>query len=196
MNVVYTAQSELVGKPRADKRQCFELVRSRPNGDYTAHDVRVIVDAYFVYGALWGVDPVIALAQMAHETDYLASWWAQRPRRNPAGIGVTGYNQAQRPPSASWAMRDGRWFEGCSFVAWETDAVPAHMGRLLAYARTDWQLPSIPLRAVERALAVRGLPIVYRGAAPTLMGLNGRWAVPGTGYGQKIAAIARQMQQL
>ena len=48
----------------------------------------------------------------------------------------------------------------------------------------------------------RGLPFVLPylpflivfGIAPTIYGLNGRWAVPGSDYGQRIVALAHRMR--
>ena len=63
----------------------------------------------------------------------LTSWWAQRPLRNPAGIGVTGVTSATRPIMAR--AQDGAvWREGCLFADWANAAILAHVGRLLAYA--------------------------------------------------------------
>jgi len=53
---------------------------------------------------------------------------------------------------------------------------------------------------IARALAYRPLPDQLRGSAPTLKQLGkahnpagGGWASPGTDYGAKVAAIARQI---
>jgi hypothetical protein len=43
---------------------------------------------------------------------------------------------------------------------------------------------------IGRAMSYRPLPASFRGAAPTWRGLNGRWAVPGATYADKIAEIA------
>lgn len=44
------------------------------------------------------------------------------------------------------------------------------------------------------ALIARPLPQRLRGVAPTWRGLNGRWAVPGTDYADKIADIANRLR--
>jgi hypothetical protein len=49
---------------------------------------------------------------------------------------------------------------------------------------------------IAQALSYRSLPATHRGSAPTILGLNGRWAVPGTEYGQRIMALAEAMRQL
>jgi hypothetical protein len=50
------------------------------------------------------------------------------------------------------------------------------------------------VQLVDRALSVRELPLRYHGCAPTLRGLGGTWAVPGTVYGERIAAIAEAIR--
>ena len=87
-------------------------------------------------------------------------------------------------------MRDGVWFEGVSFASWKDESVPAHAGRLLAYALRDDQATPAQRALIARALGYRPLPAGFRGVASTWRGLNGRWAVPGTTYADKIAELA------
>jgi hypothetical protein len=115
------------------------------------------------------------VAQMSEETGHLTSDWSQRPRRNFAGIGVTG------APGV-----------GLSFPDLKT-AVRAHTGRLLAY--------SLPLGAgnqdqkqlIKEALSFRDLPDRLRGAAPTLKGLTGTWAHDPE-YADKVARVANDIR--
>jgi hypothetical protein len=168
-----------------------------PNTGYTPDDCAVIVSAYQQQGDAVGMDWFLALAQMSVETGGLTSWWSQRPQRNPAGIGVTGQVQPgtpDAPPGPGWTWHDTQWEEGWSFPTWVDDAVPAHLGRLLAYAITDDQATPAQLQVINRALSFRPLPQSYRGVAPTIDGLNGRWAVPGTTYGQTILRVAGRMR--
>lgn len=165
-----TADALLLHAPRATEAQCVAALTRRPTGGYPRSDVAHIVACYYATGG--GVDPLLAIAQMAHETGFLSSWWAQRPRRNPAGIGVTGVAGA-----------------GLRFASWEL-AVAAHIGRLLAYALPDGAGNAAQKALITRALALRPMPLAFRGVASRLRGLNGRWAVPGTDYADKIAAIA------
>lgn len=145
---------------------------------------RAIVAAYWRVATHVGLDPLLALAQCIHETSAqqankewwpLSSWWAQRPRRNPAGIGVTGIPRV-----------------GLSFPSWADDAIPAHVGRLLAYVLSETGGTAAQRALIDRALTLRSLPASFRGSAPTLVGLNGRWAT-GQGYAVAIAAIANQI---
>lgn len=190
---MYTADSSLFGAPQATPIQCATWITTRPTGEYTSHDLtNVIVPAYFDQCAPLGLDPVLLLAQMVHETGFLTSWWSARPRRNPAGIGVTGRSNPSQPAKGAWAERDGIWWEGVSFASWKDDSIPAHIGRVLAYALSDAQANPVQLAAISRALSYRPLTR-YRGEAPTLRGLNGRWAVPGHTYADKLAEIANAM---
>jgi len=196
-----TADSAILAAPRATLEQCSRFMLARPYGAYHYCDIHdVILPSYFDLCELVGVDPCLAIAQLIHETGNLTSWWSQRPRRNPAGIGVTGHSQAWKPaiivPGQAWAHHpDGTWHEGLSFGDWCKGSVPAHVGRLLAYALRDDQANPAQQLLIRRALAWRPLPSSYRGAAPTLAGLRGRWAVPGTDYPDKLAAIARAIQR-
>jgi hypothetical protein len=184
----------LAGTIQGTPEQCSRFMLARPHGEYTEHDIaNVIVPAYFTVCAAVGIDPVMLLAQMIHETGCLTSWWSQRPRRNPAGIGVTGRTSAAQPTHGAWALRSGIWAEGLSFPSWKDDSIPAHAGRLLAYALPDDHADDAQRAMIARALGYRPLPAGFRGIAPTWRGLNGRWAVPGNTYSDKIAEIANAM---
>ena len=156
-----------------------------------------VVEIYYAKeneGEWGGIRADVAVAQMLHETDYLRSWWSQPPRRNLAGIGVTGLTQHLYKPKNSvefWAYKqeNGTWYEGCSFDNfWE--AVDAHLAHLSAYI---WPT-SQPINGAEKKdsrYAVAKLAFTENRWSPCRMlsDLNGRWAVPGTNYGQMIEGI-------
>src|SRR6266545_3496814 len=158
-----------------------------PPEGYTAYDIAEnIVRAYQLHGEAAGLDWFLAIAQMAHETGSLTNFWSWRPQRNPAGIGVTGAWRTDQPAdTAGWAYNTQRqrWEAGISFPTWESHAVPAHLGRLLAYALRDDQASDGQRQMIAYALSYRSLLSEYRGSAPTITGLNGRWAWPGDNYG-------------
>jgi N-acetyl-anhydromuramyl-L-alanine amidase AmpD len=175
-----TEHSPILARPRATPEQVTEYILARPHGEYTKSDIaRTIIPTYWKVCAQAGVDPLIAVAQMIHETGNLSSAWSQRPKRNPAGIGVTGESGV-----------------GISFPTWQQDAIPAHVGRLLAYALTDPQANPTQRGLIATALHWRPLTEQMRGVAPTLKGLAGTWAVPGDGYAEKLAAIGRAIQKV
>lgn len=67
-------------------------------------------------------------------------------------------------------------------------------GRLLAYALPAGFGTPCQQELVAYALEVRGLSPANRGGALTITDLNGRWAVPGTEYGQRILSLAARMR--
>jgi len=189
----------ILGPASGTIEQAIDWIAARSAAEYPRSDVATIVDAYQQIGESVGMDWFLALAQMAHETGSLTSWWSGRPRRNPAGIGVTGRTQAgtpDAPPAGAWAWDDAMqlWREGVSFPTWANHGVPAHLGRLLAYALRDDEANQSQFELIATALSYRPLPDSYRGVARVITDLNGRWAVPGTDYGQRIMDLARRMR--
>jgi hypothetical protein len=201
---MYDENSPILGSATVDAARVAAYIVRRPTGEYTEHDIaNVIVPAYFRLGAQVGIDAVLAVAQLLHETGNLTSFWAARPRRNPAGIGVTGQSQPDQPiNTAAWAFdpSSNLWRFGVSFGTWEHDAVPAHLGRLLAYALPPAAETPAHAALLRQALAYRPFPARMRGSAPVLRQLgkahnpSGQgWASPGVDYGARIAAIANRI---
>jgi hypothetical protein len=196
-----TADESILAAPRATPEQCVRYILRRDHGEYTQQDIaNVIVPAYFDLCMKVGVDPLVAITQMIHETGNLTSWWAARPRRNPAGIGVNGQRRTDQPAGGGWQRDDaaGFWRAGLAFASWHDDAIVAHVGRLLAYALPLEQRTSTQQEVIVRALAYRALPPSLHGSASTLKRLGAAhnptgqgWASPGTEYGERIAALMR-----
>jgi hypothetical protein len=158
----------------------------------------------------------MAIAQAIHETSErdpatdkwrpLSSWWAQRPRRNPAGLGVTGQMRATQPVDVKAWQQDTRpqppvWRAGLAFDSWDISS-RAHIGRLLAYSVPAGAETPAQIELINFALAFRPLPTNLRGTAPTAKMLGARfnptgrgWATPGTNYGEKIAQVAQEITQ-
>jgi hypothetical protein len=189
----------ILGQPSGTVAEAVRVLapRASTNG-YTYEDVVSIVQAYERVGNSVGVDWFLALAQMAHETGYMTSFWSARPQRNPAGLGVDGSKSSTNPNIPGWVFNTQRnqWEKGLSFASWEDEAIPAHIGRMLAYALTDVQATPAQKAMIDKALAYRPLPSHLRGVAPTIVGLNGRWAVPGTTYGQRILEVMMKLRAL
>ncbi len=191
----YTANSPLLAPSTVDSKQPYLWLCNHAlthASEYSSGDFASIVHYYYHYAEETGLDPLLALAQCVHETGGLTSWWAGRPRRNFAGIGVSGHTLV--PPEGSptdpadpdfWRPADeegweyhaerGLWEAGCTFGS-VREAVRKHVGRLLAYALHDEEANEAQLRLIKEALDHRGLPARFRGAAPTIKGLVGRWA--------------------
>src|SRR5690349_24490363 len=79
-----------------------------------------VIDLYYELESMWGIRADVLIGQMFHETDFLKSWLSQPPRRNMAGIGVTGEVTNSDPQSVAWAFKseDNRWYKGYPFDDW------------------------------------------------------------------------------
>jgi hypothetical protein len=170
-----TPRSHLHAQPRARAERAERYLLGRAHGEYNDDDIRVIVGHYYKTAAPVGLDPLLVVAQMVLETGGLTSFWSQRPRRNPAGIGVTG------APGA-----------GVSFASWKI-AVRAHTGRLLAYSLPAGEENPLQRQLIKEALAHRALPQRFRGVALRLEGLAGTWAADPQ-YAVKLARVANEIR--
>jgi len=113
-----------------------------------------------------GVDVVVALSQMIHETDYLLFSGSVSPSQyNYAGLGATA-------PGAP----------GLSFPNLDT-GVRAHVQHLKAYGS---------LEPLNGPLVDPRFGFVARGSATTVLGLTGRWASD-PDYGVKVMAHANRI---
>lgn len=170
-----TVRTKLLARPRVTRKALERYMLARAHGRYSDDDVRTILTRYIGTSKAVGLDPLLVVSQMVLETGNLRSHWSQRPRRNPAGIGVTG------EPGV-----------GISFPSWDK-AVRAHVGRLLAYAIPKGEGTAAQRELIDEALAWRSLPDDRRGRAPTLEGLAGTWAADAR-YADKIARVANEIR--
>lgn len=172
------------------------LTLRKTDPSYSAADHKIIATYYYNYGEAVGINPLMAFAQMIHETGGLTSWWSLRPRRNPAGIGVTGETSRSRirPPSGpglDWQADDisKLWKKGFAFTDWQL-AVKAHLGHLIVYAvNPGMQSPTQRAMVAFDPRAVV-MPLAYKGTSRVWNDLEGKWAVPGNNYSNAIANIA------
>ena len=192
---VVTRDTALMNGAVCTLSQAVKYVQ-KSNGWYTEKELHdIILKAYFDEGQKTGINPTLAIAQMVHETGFLTSWWSNRPRRNPAGIGVTGQTSSSQPKPEDaymWAYNTSTqmWHKGLSFSSFDKNAVPAHVARLLAYATKPISRTVEQQNYINTFTKDRPLPDKVNGCAPTLAGLEGTWAFPGKGYADKIAAHA------
>jgi hypothetical protein len=213
----YTADSAILGPSRASVAQAVAYMLARPHGEYNAWDIaQAILPAYAEQCAELGIVFEIAVAQLIHETANLSSALSQRRDkdgehlRNPAGIGVyepkDQATQHKRPGTVYDADVRG-YRPACQFKDWTRQAIPAHLGRLLAYALPSYATPTLAQEAAIRyALGVRDLPDAFRGSAPTLKPLGkahnpkgaqgAGWASPGHAYGAALARTANEICQV
>ncbi len=187
----YSAYSPLINTTNINEQRVAEFIATKKNEFYDAPSLKLITSYYVKYGKQTGVDWVFALAQCIHETGWFTSWWCQRPRRNPAGIGVTGQTTKVKPADEqNWVFYQGLWRKGQSFTSWDLSA-QHHISRLLCYALKDEEMSSTQLQFSKICGADKTTRI--RGIAKQAIGLNGVWAVPGTTYAQRIASIANSI---
>lgn len=186
-----TPDTPLLGTARISEEAAFNAVCSRSTGEYTRRDFGLyILPTLFQLCRTAGIDPLISLAQICHETDNFSSWWAARPRRNPAGLGVTGEKSAVPFRGDKPAVWDGgMWVAGLSFPTWCQHALPACIGRQVAYAVPEAQRNAAQRALVEIAMGYRSLRRGLHGTAPTIKGLVGTWATD-PDYAPKVAKWA------
>ena len=171
--------STILAAPRASAAQMRQHLIARNDAHhseshYKDRALAHIISLYVNTCKSVGIDPLIAVSQMELETAHLTSKASQPPRRNPAGIGITG-------PSS----------EGPSFPNWDK-AVRAHVGRLAAYAIPEGKGTRAQKGLIAEALRVRPLDDSKRGSAVRLKGLSHNWA-DDRKYADKIAQIGKQI---
>jgi hypothetical protein len=200
-SAIASGDTPLMGSAPITPEQAIRAFVERERGEYDHRDISEwIIPAVFDYCQRWGVNPLVALGQMAHETDWLSSFWAGRPRRNPAGIGVTGEHSELLPSHDmhlwSYNTQRSRWERGNSFHQWSEPAVPgltsvpAHIARLALYgAGTTMSGDRI---AELQSWLGRPLPQRYYGCATTVRDLSGTWMADPDGW----QGIVRAMQVL
>lgn len=160
-------KNPIMGKPFLTAEQLAAFLLSRePNPQIYCTPLELA--QYFVNeGARVGVRGDIAFMQSIHETGWFRFGGQVLPEQNNfAGFGAI----------------DGTTIgQGNNFGSPEM-GVKAQIHHLFAYATTE-TLPVGVTNASPRA------HFVERGSAPNWEDLNGRWAVPGDGYGEGIIAL-------
>lgn len=164
----------IMGETEADVDQFVAYFKSvgavypteayRDKGAATIEEfVQIVVDE----SKAEGVRAEVVFCQAMKETGWLGFGGDVEPDQcNFAGLGATGGGA-----------------DGATFKDVRT-GIRAQVQHLKAYASTE------PL--VNKCVDPR-FDFVTRGCAPYLTGLNGRWAVPGTTYGQDIAAMIERL---
>jgi len=118
----------------------------------------------------WGINHDLMAAQICHES---AAWQSAivRDKHNPSGLGAVNDNA----------------YAGAVTFATPLEGIRATAAHLMVYAVGDGEWAQYDPRydAVKRA--------GWLGVAKTWGGLNGKWAYPGTTYGQSIASLANRL---
>ena len=117
-----------------------------------------------------GVRPEIVFCQAMYESGWL---------------GFGGDVQASQCNFCGLKTKDGSAF--ATFPDVRTGE-RAHIQHLKAYAVSGLKASDLAYPCVDPRF-----DLVAKGSAPTLEGLNGKWAVPGTGYGERIASMINDL---
>lgn len=128
-----------------------------------------IVTNYYSISKLYGVRADLAFSQCILETNWLRfTGIVNKNQNNFAGLGAVSNNKS-----------------GESFPTMAA-GVEAHIQHLYAYATTA----DFP---IQREIVDTRFKLVSRGSAPNFEDLNGKWAVPGVGYGEAIVGIGKSI---
>ena len=138
--------------------------------------VEDLVSYYYAEAMDEGIRPDVALCQAIKETGCFAYGKDVLPEQNNyCGLGTTGGG-----------------VHGCYFGT-PREGIRAHIQHLKAYSS-----PQPPLKSIvdpRYALLKEKHPEIF-GQIATWAGLDGKWAVPGTNYGEEILHIWKEMQAI
>ncbi|MDU4962363.1 MAG: glucosaminidase domain-containing protein [Sporomusaceae bacterium] len=157
----------ILGKPLATPEQCLSYLLRRNPLPLISVSPRRLVELFYQEALREGVRPDLAFAQALHETGNFAYGGDVIPlQNNYCGLGTTGGGVK------------GAWFASAEI------GVRAQIQHLLAYSTR--RPPSLPIVDPRYELVKKSASF---GRAVSWTDLNGKWAVPGRTYGQKIQAI-------
>ncbi|SHI29623.1 Tetratricopeptide repeat-containing protein [Anaerovibrio lipolyticus DSM 3074] len=165
----------ILGPAVVNQEQMVQYILSRNPNPKLNCTLEELVAYYYEEAGSEGVRPDVALCQALKETGFFNYGNDVKPMQNNyCGLGALG-NKV--PGYTFYSPQRG---------------VRAHIQHLLAYATTE--MPKKDLVDPRFSVLVEKYPH-YRGAAKYWPDLNGRWAVPGTTYGQDILRLWREARQ-
>ncbi len=141
-----------------------------------------VAEVYISLGERYGIRGDVALAQALKETGYFQYGGLVEPwQNNFCGLGATGVAYTAEDKVSGVDATVVYIIPGTHGVTFATAAAgaEAHIQHLYAYA-TNAGLPSGTVQVDPR------FNHYFRGTAVYWNDLNGRWAVPGDGYGESI----------
>ena len=160
-----TGKIAINGKPVATYKQMAKLLLSKNPNPKIKIKAEELTKLFIEEGNKENIRGDIAFCQSMHETGWLKYGGLVLPEQNNySGIGATNNS----------AVGKGAWFKD------PREGVRAQIQHLKAYADT---LPLNNPKVDPR------FHLVTRGIAPNWTDLNGKWAYPGTTYGQSILSI-------
>ncbi len=185
-----TDPDAIMGSSALTAQRMAAYALSRNSNPKTSISMVELAQIYLDEGAVEGIRGDVAFAQAFHETGNFAFGGLALPEwNNYSGLGVTtSYDPATATekvftPGVTVILSASGESAGIKFSEPRL-GVRAHIQHLKAYAST------LPLK---QSLVDPRFQYVTRGVAPTWPDLNGRWAVPGTTYGQQILSIYQAM---
>ncbi|ORU01084.1 N-acetylmuramoyl-L-alanine amidase [Anaerovibrio sp. JC8] len=165
----------IMGPATLSQKQMVQYILSRNQNPKINCTLEELVAYYYEEAGDEGVRPDIALCQALKETGFFKYGNdVKAMQNNYCGLGALGNDV---PGYTFYTPQRG---------------VRAHIQHLLAYATT--RMPKKQLVDPRFMVLVEKYPH-YRGAAKYWPDLNGRWAVPGTTYGQDILRLWREAGQ-
>jgi N-acetylmuramoyl-L-alanine amidase len=159
----------IMGASIATSQQMAQYLLSHNSDPKIKITALEFAELFLEEGAREGVRGDIAFCQSMHETGWLKYGGQVLPEQNNySGIGATNNSPVGK----------GAWFKD------EREGVRAQIQHLKAYASKE---------ALTTECVDPRFNLVTRGIAPNWTDLNGRWAVPGTTYGQSILALYNEL---
>ena len=188
-NVMGTDPDGLNGRYLGDSTDLVRYFQSKhpEGGDFTV-SIQQLAKYYVLIGKRFGIRADMAWAQMIHETgfgEYGGS--VNAAQNNFAGIGATGPGV----PGYSFKTAELGVIAQFAHLAWYT--YPDHLDDPAC------KLVSVPMSTVidtpgdPRHLVINGK--VHNGTVRKVEDLDGKWAVPGNGYGEAIKAMSVDINQ-
>lgn len=168
---VPTGSVMIMGNAEATKEEMLALLLKRNKEPKLTCSPQELIELYYAEGEREGIRPDIALSQAFKETGYFKFGGDVLPEQNNyCGLGAVG------------GGKKGARFETPQL------GVRAHIQHILVYASKE--PPKTPIVDPRYELVKINRTDIF-GNVPNWTGLNGKWAVPGTRYGEDILKIAR-----
>ncbi len=162
----------IFGRAEATEKQMVDFILRRNPAPNLSCTVEEIVKYYYEEAGREGIRADIALCQACKETGFFKYGGDVTPdQNNYCGLGATGNHEP------------GARFETAQL------GVRAHIQHLMVYTTT--RRPETDIVDPRYELVIEKRPDIH-GVVKMWTGLNGKWAVPGTYYGQDILNLWRQ----
>ncbi|GAA0740722.1 glucosaminidase domain-containing protein [Clostridium oceanicum] len=168
--------TSIVGKSKLTSNQMAEYVIRNKKNPKLNISIKELAEIFIEEGEIEGVRGDIAFCQAIKETGFFEYGGQVLPEQNNyAGIGALN-NQARGK---------GAWFKS------EREGVRAQIQHLKGYATVQSLKKDIvdPRYSILKSAGLLG-------TAPNFEDLNGKWAVPGDGYGESILSIYDKIKNI